>query len=51
MYTFTNLTNARSFVARTNKPHFIFAAPTSGFIVVDARTANQLWADGHQDIK
>lgn len=51
MYKFQSLTNARSFVARATKNLFIFNAPTSGYIVVDARTANQLWADGHQDIK
>lgn len=51
MYKFQNLTNARNFVARATKNLFIFAAPTTGYIVVDARTANQLWTDGHEDIR
>ncbi len=50
MYKFTNLTNARNFVARASKNLFIFAAPTIGYIVVDARIAKQLWADGHDSI-
>jgi hypothetical protein len=50
-YTFTQLTNARSFVNRANKLWFIFAAPTTGYIVTDARGAKQLWADGHEDIR
>jgi prepilin-type processing-associated H-X9-DG protein len=49
-YKFNSLKVAREFANRTHKPHFVFAAPTTGFIVVDSRTANQLWADGHSDI-
>lgn len=50
-YKFQSLTNARNFVNRTSKNYFIFNAPDSGFLVVDARTANQLWAGGLEDIR
>lgn len=50
-YNFQNLTNARNFVARASKMWFIFAAPTTGYIVADARAARQLFAGGHEDIR
>lgn len=51
---FQSLTIAQSFVARAaeHRNHlFIFDAPDSGYLVVDHRTAKQLWAEGHEDIR
>lgn len=50
-YNFTKLSNAKAFANRCNKPHYIFELPEGGYIVVDARTAKKLMADGHQDVK
>lgn len=49
-YKFQSLRLANQFKNICNKPHFIFHAPITGYVVVDSRTAKKLWADGHADI-
>jgi hypothetical protein len=50
-YNFQKLVNARGFVNHCSKPHFIFELPEGGYLVVNAHGANELWNDGHEDVK
>lgn len=51
MYKFQKLTNARSFRNGLKGFWFIFNAPDSGYYVVNSKTAKELFAGGHKEVR